>query len=225
MTIDPLAITASSISTLTDTFSGTTLDTTKWTKGPGTITVSGGTLNELATTSYASIYTPAQYRLTGSSIIAQLTPLALGNGTNQMGMSLTVDAGGSNAHGGVTMIIGNSPVNAIASYNDTGGVQHDMAQVASTNPTWIRIRESAGTTYWDTSPDGTTWTNLYSMASPVATDFLYVSLWCGHYGAETDTTAHFDNVNPPIAALPGAAAATGAMTAPTDSVNAFVPAA
>lgn len=43
---------------------------------------------------------------------------------------------------------------------------------ATTHLYW-RIRESAGTTYWDTSADGTTWANQASIADPIVVNSLY----------------------------------------------------
>jgi hypothetical protein len=54
------------------------------------------------------------------------------------------------------------------------------------------------------------------MANPTEVTSLYVQIWAGHYAAETDTTAVFDNVNiVPQIVLPSAdLAATGWATAP-----------
>lgn len=41
---------------------------------------------------------------------------------------------------------------------------------------WFRIREDSGTTYWETGPDGESWTTLASAANPIALDNVTVSL-------------------------------------------------
>lgn len=38
----------------------------------------------------------------------------------------------------------------------------------STTHAWWRLRESSGTIFWDTSPDGSTWTNRWSLTNPFA---------------------------------------------------------
>ena len=61
---------------------------------------------------------------------------------------------------------------------------------------WWRIREHAGTVYWETSPDGLTWTTHVSLPDPIAVTALDVRL-----GIECTTacvsapSASFDNYN------------------------------
>jgi hypothetical protein len=66
----------------------------------------------------------------------------------------------------------------------------------ATNHRWLRFREAAGTTYWETSPTGLTgsWTTLHSMATtsvPFAVTALQPSVFAGGSGG----TAIFDNLN------------------------------
>ncbi|MEU0991928.1 hypothetical protein [Streptomyces sp. NPDC005953] len=78
---------------------------------------------------------------------------------------------------------------------DTGGTD-----AGSTNITydpimhmWLRIRDTAGTTYWETSPDGYAWTVRRSLASPawVGTDQVYVEITGSRTGGSSDP-AEFD---------------------------------
>jgi hypothetical protein len=71
---------------------------------------------------------------------------------------------------------------------------------------WWRMREHAGKLYWDTSPDGTTWTNRASHADP---SFDLSQLLGDLNAATTGTnpsdpgTASFDNLDVGAAATPG----------------------
>ncbi|MFJ4712726.1 LamG-like jellyroll fold domain-containing protein [Streptomyces sp. NPDC088785] len=57
---------------------------------------------------------------------------------------------------------------------------------------WLRIRESGGTFYWETSSDGFGWTVRRSLATPswAATDQLIVSLTTGRTGGTGDYTEY-----------------------------------
>ena len=74
---------------------------------------------------------------------------------------------------------------------------------------WWRIRESGGTSYWDTSPDGLSWVNQASVADPFTETQLFADIGAGCYENETNpgsfVVSDF-NVTPaiaPAAALPG----------------------
>jgi len=61
---------------------------------------------------------------------------------------------------------------------------------------WWQIRESGGTTYWDTSPDGTNWTRRASDANPSYVGEVQIVIGAGTYQSEANPgSAHFDNVN------------------------------
>jgi hypothetical protein len=64
---------------------------------------------------------------------------------------------------------------------------------------WLRIRESGGTLYWDTSPDGNTWTNQRTYPHTLNLSVGSISFSAGFYGTETADTLFVDNVNnPPV---------------------------
>lgn len=87
--------------------------------------------------------------------------------------------------------------NLRAVYNTgTDTVLYTVAYSASVS--WVRIRESAGTIYWDTSPDGVTWTNR---ATQVPSGTLYLDRVTAGFGLEgvasvtTVGNYYIDNVN------------------------------
>jgi hypothetical protein len=61
---------------------------------------------------------------------------------------------------------------------------------------WLRIRESGGTTYWDYSSNGTSWTNFASNANPITITALKYSAIVGNQSAASaGTTMIIDNLN------------------------------
>jgi hypothetical protein len=79
-----------------------------------------------------------------------------------------------------------------------GGAFAQLAEV-SYDPAahrWWRLRESDGTTFWETSPDNATWTVLHSMPNPFALTAVTVRLEAGVSGTAVGApgVAIFDNV-------------------------------
>ncbi|GGP90770.1 hypothetical protein GCM10010278_81380 [Streptomyces melanogenes] len=71
---------------------------------------------------------------------------------------------------------------------------------STTDHRWLRIREAAGTTHWETSADGSTWKSFHHIANPFAVTALRVEVAAGNWAAEPSTsTARFDNINLPPA--------------------------
>lgn len=68
-----------------------------------------------------------------------------------------------------------SPQQIVAGHQ-TGGTDTDLvsATYSSSTHAWIRIREASGVIYWDTSPDGLSWTNFTSLAAPWSPASVYI---------------------------------------------------
>jgi hypothetical protein len=68
---------------------------------------------------------------------------------------------------------------------NVGSVLYNATQHA-----WWRIRESGGTIFWETAPDGKSWTTLVMAAAPAfSLDALDVSLVGGTWEVETSPGA------------------------------------
>jgi hypothetical protein len=81
-----------------------------------------------------------------------------------------------------------------------GAVSGEKIVSYSASTQWWRVRESGGTIYFDTSPDGGTWTNQLTTAPGFdITRCRYVFL-CGYYATESAADGYIDNINvvPPI---------------------------
>jgi hypothetical protein len=156
------------LATLTDAFTG--IDTTKWTAetdSPGSsVSASGGVLTLSPEPGNgaggAKLITASQYALTGSSITVRVPQVvsASGNATSMLwlGPSATAwnDAVGFWFESGT-----------LYAFYNRAGVTSTAATLAysSTAHAWWRIRESGGMVFWDTSADGTTWTQQGALAT------------------------------------------------------------
>jgi hypothetical protein len=180
------------ISTLADGFA--TKDTTKWTWG-STAAVSSGRLSLPTNSAYSAFITStAGYDLTSSSIFVQTVQRPnVGNGSTQLYFQL--DINGTLNTNSVQFVVEGTFLRAL---RFVAGTQTQVLQgtYSATSHAWLRLRHSAGTVFWDTSPDGTTWTNFTSWAVTFAVTNLQASIGTGYYGTEPSPgTALVDNVN------------------------------
>lgn len=154
------------IETLKDNFDDNSIDSSKWTGG----VFSGGSIAEtnkriemvtgLAgtdTSLYNDTSFPQTFSLIGSSIVNRLV-----NAGNQSLASLLVKAcRWADGSSSIFFRITGGNISAMAG---TTGAQGTVAY-SSTNHQYLRIRESGGTTFWETSADGYTWNSFYSVAN------------------------------------------------------------
>jgi trimeric autotransporter adhesin len=206
---------------LQDSFPGSAVDTTKW-GSYGTATVASGTLTLTDTansTASAGIQSNITYDLTGSYLLAHIT-----NGGNQYASTqaliiVTLSAGNTAA-----IFVNNNNLvcqHAVAStYTQDGSI----TWVPSTM-SWLRIRESGGTIFYDYSADGLSWTNLGSVANPWPVTALFATVQEGAYTtSDPAATSTWQSVNlPPTGASPALADAGAGVEAL--AVSATVPAA
>jgi len=85
---------------------------------------------------------------------------------------------------------------------------------SSTSHAWWRIREASGTVYWETAPDGSTWTTQAQAPDPFSVTSIQVDLNAGTYqSVATPGQAIFNNLN--VSPTTSAATATAMPTATT----------
>jgi hypothetical protein len=200
----------------------------KWTKNfsadSAQVTASGGAvrIDHTAVSQYNNLRSVSAYNLTGSAIYVKIADF--GNQTltsHQVVLGVQVDD--------------NNRVAFYASNNNLGvesflaGVKTDVGSIAlnTTSHRWLRIRESSGSILFDTSPDGSTWTNRFTKANPWAVTGLMASLSCGNWQNEaTASYAIFDNVNTvPAAGVAVSASFTGTGALAATAVPRFTAAA
>jgi hypothetical protein len=156
---------------------------------PGSLTLKAGatiTSNKLqlacAAGDYSVAFTGSVFDLTSSSIDTHVVQVpATGNGTTEALFEVRYDADNY-----LTMFVSGGGFYARlrqASVNTTSALP---AYNATTHAYW-RIREAAGTVYFDTSSDRASWTNRYSHAHTLDTKIqtMRVRYECGYYGTET----------------------------------------
>lgn len=185
------------LDTLFDDFNDNSRNTTKWgnaysssatyseTSGKLLITLSSGGSN------YAGYTSTSNYDLTDSYAFVKVPTMCNTATTAEAILSLH-DSGNTNKleimqeQGTLYFrhIISGSATNlASVSYN---GSTH----------LWWRIRESSGTTYWETSPNGNVWTTQYSESTPITITALQAELSGGTYAVVASPgTIEFDNFN------------------------------
>lgn len=175
--------------TLTDNFS--VISNTKWGGYGANPSVSGGELRITPTGSYPTLYSMANYDLTSSHVMVKLvqTPNT-GNGSTSVSLNVQVSSGNTEeiswANGLLVLR------EQVSGSNSDISIAYD-----ATNHLWLRIRESSGTVYWETSPDSLNWTTRRSKVSGIGTlSSVSVNLFAGYWNTEPSPgTAIFDNLN------------------------------
>lgn len=149
---------------LIDTFTGGTRDTVKWPTVFGTVAQANNRFEGYD--NIATIQSAHDYTWVGSSVLAQMTP------PGGVGMAMTIAIDATSDFMQVVIDQANDVCmwryapGGVTSWSDfvTGG--YDAVAHA-----WIRMRDDgAGTSYFDTSPDGLTWTNQFSRPTPALLD-------------------------------------------------------
>lgn len=189
---------------LTDDFDDNTVDPVKWPNnyntGPGGLpTETGGRARVPCDTGFAAYASDNIYTLTGSHVFAQVFPppaAGMDDGYCQLLVLSNVS--------GTQIVFEVNPVTNLllmalhVGFVDEGGqsIPYDAADHA-----WLRVRENAGTLYWDTSPDGRDWTSRHSDTSPSWVSDTDIELQLLAHctptvtGTPTGEYAEFDNFN------------------------------
>lgn len=176
---------------------------------------------------FASYQTGASWTFAGATVFLKLAavPAASGGSDVSCNMHVTSPTPGTSIGFHYNAVSGMLRIESNVGFWDDNAIE---IPYNATTHRWLRLRESAGTVYWDTSPDGTTWTNRRSAATPSwvvdAVDQCRLDLWA-HRDAGTTDYAAYDNVNTLSdgAVWTGSAALTAATTltaAPSVSIRA-----
>lgn len=136
------------------------------------------------------------FDLTASEVLLEWVTLpSVGNGTTEAVLECRVDPDTSQN----VVKIGKSGTQLVTSWVSGGTPDATFTAYDDTLMRWWRVREAAGTLYWETSPNGTTaWTARRTAATPITVTAVFPYVIAGHYGTEPDPgIAEFDNVNEP----------------------------
>jgi len=176
----------SKMGALSDSFPGTSLNGALW-GSFGTVALAKGivTLTDIAHSArYSGIKSLALYDLTDSHLQAQLVSAGPQAASTQACLQV-VDSSGTNA---LAFMVTDGSLRAeqqvAGSYTMLASTAYSAAAMA-----WLRIREAAGTTYFEYSPDAKTWTGLWSGADPITQTALNAVIQHGMWSATDPQTS------------------------------------
>ncbi|TVL89757.1 hypothetical protein [Streptomyces sp. SAJ15] len=185
------------IGQLVDDFDDNVIDTELWAHNFGTVTEAGGRARVACDSGFNAYSSSRSWTLANSKVHVRVYPAI---GATAAAQVLVMS-------GIVGTDIGfeiNTDIGVLAMFSRVGWGDPDAVYIVfnATDHAWLRLRENAGTVYWETSPDGSTWTVGRSDTSPdwLAWTILEYQL-ITHRAAGTDDFTEFDNVNIPVGQL------------------------
>ena len=193
-----------SLSTLIDNFNGASIGP-DWGNSYGGASQSGGLAHVPCTTGYAGFQTSYTWTLAGAAFFVKVVAVPAASTATEAYASVFVNAPGIGVAGGpeegyrIGFVI-NTVTGLLRCKNDTGYFDAgsvDITYNAGTHA-FLRLREDGTNVYWDTSPDGSTWTNRRTLATPawvtaeIGTCALDLS---AHRDAGTSDEAQYDLFN------------------------------
>jgi hypothetical protein len=197
------------LETLQDDFSAATLDTAKWTLTNGTgvnCTVTGATFNintisgQTTGNTNALLVSTNSYTFKDSFILGRVFPPA---NANQILHFRVRDP----ASGEFVRITKSGTNLTLTGYTGTATISTLTVAYSAAPMAWWRIRHSDGTLYWETAPDGTTWTAQHSFPYTLKAATHRFELESTWIATSTATTVSADEINvapisyPPVETL------------------------
>ncbi len=178
------------VNTLYDSFQGNSLNATLWkttnTYGAGSFIAVGSQTLVIThdVNSYAFITAQNSYDVTGGAIWAQVADAGnLGQVSQEAGIRLNADStnGGQNL---MWLFIGSSGLGA---YKVVATVQSQIGGFLAYDATLhrhLRLREAAGTFYYEWSTDKVSWNIFQTLVNPFGTTTFYPELYSGSWQVE-----------------------------------------
>jgi hypothetical protein len=161
-----------SLSSLVDNFNDGVIGP-DWGNSYGGASESGGLAHVPCTTGYAGFQTSYTWTLAGASFFVKVVSVPAASTATEAYASVFVNAPGIGVVGGpqegyrVGFVI-NTVTGLLRCKNDTGYFDAGSVDITynATTHAFLRLREDGTNVYWDTSPDGSTWTNRRTLATP-----------------------------------------------------------
>jgi hypothetical protein len=185
-----------SLSTLQDNFNDNVIGP-NWGNSYGGVTEVGGRARVPCTTGFAGYQTAYSWTLAGASLFVKVTTVPTAGVATECYCGLIVNSPTAGTRIGFTI---NTVANLLRCKNDVGYFDAGVVEIAY-NPTtmaFLRLREDGANVYWDTSPDGSTWTNRRTLATPAwitaAVDTCALDM-SAHRDAGTADYAEYDMFN------------------------------
>lgn len=198
------------LGTLTDNFA--TIDTAKWNNwGGAQETIVSGELNLASTlaANYYGMFSQVDYDLTGSAASIKVTNQGNQAITSWEAYPLHLYRDNTND---VKWFIAGGTLQAVKTINSVATNQGAGLTFSLVTHKYLRIRESAGTVYWDYSADGVSWTNQTSIAvsSLFPVTAIAAEIIVGTWQAEASTTSmKVDDFNITVTTITGSATMSG----------------
>lgn len=181
---------------------------TLWDESYGTVSEGGGQISIQCDTSYSSaLQSTGTFDLTNSSVYLMVTPYQAASAQTMVNLTdASLNAFQYGYSGGDLTAVLCYPY---GTYDVFGSITYNP-----TSHAWLRVREAAGTVYFDTAPDGVTWTNQFSFSSePFDLTARNLTVTAGDFGSDATGTSHVSNFNtPPATGITVTAAQAGSYT-------------
>lgn len=154
------------IGTFQDTFNDNVIGP-NWGNSYGGVSETGGKARVPCVAGvFAGYQTAKDWTLAGSAASVQLPLAAAANGASteaQTAFNIIQSTAGTFLAININTVAGTIRFENNVGYTDGSAVS---LTYNSTTHAWLRIRETGGTLFWDTSTDGSSWTNRRSISTP-----------------------------------------------------------
>jgi hypothetical protein len=185
-----------SLSALVDNFNDGVIGP-DWGNSYGGVTETGGRARVPCTTGFAGLQTAYSWTMAGASLFVKVASVPAASTATEAYCGVLVNGDASGTRIGFTI---KAVGNLLRMQNDTGYFDATAVEITydPVNHAFLRLREDGTNVYWDTSPDGSTWTNQRTLASPAwiatALDVCALDL-SAHRDAGTADYAEYDLFN------------------------------
>ncbi|MCX4232020.1 hypothetical protein [Streptomyces ortus] len=186
-----------SLSSLVDNFNDNIIGP-EWGDSYGGVTETGGRARiPLVAATYAGYQTGRAWTFAGAAVYLKLVTRPVASIGTDVSVNFLVT---SNVDGTSIGFKYNAVTNVLRMQSNVAYFDGAAVEIAynATTHLWLRLRETGGNVLWDTSPDGTTWTNRRTLATPAwvtsSVDTTALDLY-GYRNTGTTDYAEFDNVN------------------------------
>jgi hypothetical protein len=185
------------LTTLVDNFNDSVIGPNWGDSYGGAVETGGRARVPLVAGAYAGYQTGRAWTLAGASVYLKLvTRPAASTGTDvSANFLVTSPVEGTSIGFKYNAVTNKLRLQSNVDYYDAAAIE---LTYSATDHLWLRLREDGTNVYWDTSPNGSTWTNRRTLATPAwvtaAVDQCALDLYAYRDAGVTDY-AEYDNVN------------------------------
>jgi hypothetical protein len=168
-----------------------------WGNSYGGVTETAGQARVPCGTGFAGYQTAYSWTFAGASFFVKIATVPTPGPATECYCGVLVNSGTDGTRIGYTI---NTVTGLLRCKNDVGYLDPNVVEIPydPVAHAFLRLREDSTNVYWDTSPDGSTWTNQRTLASPAwiaaAVDTCALDM-SAHRDAGTTDYAEFDLFN------------------------------